>query len=157
MVSDSIEAVKSNPYGAKSLSLASQASDTFVGPVLPYAQRPYAYVRPYVAKVDQVADIGLKHFDGHFPVVRKNTKDVQAQARGFFGYPYDVAAATADHVLDVWFKSYKQCDQPGLVSAGKATWSTTFTVTSDFFDWLAQVFTDKKKEAEKKLHEKRNN
>ena len=56
VVSDGIEAYKTNPYGKKSLELADNAYNRFGKPVQPYLETPYNYAKPYVAKADELAD-----------------------------------------------------------------------------------------------------
>merc|ERR1712000_350722 len=48
VISDSISTFKSNPYGAKSLSITTSLSHQLADPLLPYLTKPYQYVSPYI-------------------------------------------------------------------------------------------------------------
>merc|ERR1712093_552437 len=49
-LSHPISTFKSNPYGAKSLSITTSLSHKLADPLLPYLTKPYQYVSPYITK-----------------------------------------------------------------------------------------------------------
>jgi hypothetical protein len=94
VVSDGIETYKSNPVGKKTLELADGAYNRFAKPVEPYLERPYGYAKPYVQKADEMADNGLNKVEGHFPIVKEDTKTVVNTAKNYIFWPYSYLATT---------------------------------------------------------------
>merc|ERR1712093_336336 len=76
VISDSISTFKSNPYGAKSLSITTSLSHKLADPLLPYLTKPYQYVSPYITKADSLGDSTLSTIDSKFPVVKKPTGEL---------------------------------------------------------------------------------
>jgi len=56
VVSDSISAFQSNPYGQKSIDITNFAYSRFVKPTFPYLEKPASYAKPYVARVDELGN-----------------------------------------------------------------------------------------------------
>jgi hypothetical protein len=94
VVSDSISAVKSHPYGKKSLDLAHDAYQRFGKPVEGYVQGPYSYVKPYVTKADELADSGLSQVDTRFPIVKEDSGTVIETAKGYVMWPFNYYTST---------------------------------------------------------------
>ena len=154
---DSIRAYKSNPYGAKSLSLAHQASDTFLQPILPYAEKPYAYFSPYFVKADEVATVGLGKVETRFPIVKEDTKTIHAKLHSIVAAPYDGAMWGKDYVVSTWGREYKHCDgsdKGGLIVAGKAAIVTGMVLTSDLLGWVGDTLRVKKQQGMETMKEK---
>lgn len=148
MVSDSINAVKSNPYGQKAINTADAGYKNFVAPVASYAQKPYGYVAPYVNKADQLADGALSKVDKKFPVMKEDTDKIKSSVLDLAFFPLRLAASSKDYALDTYSKQYQKCGGDGYVAGGKALITTSLIVTSDAFSWLADFLNQKKEQGE---------
>jgi len=137
VVSFSIDTFKSNPYGAKSISIADQSYQTLVSPLLPYAQKPYTYLSPYVAKADTLADTGLSKVDVTFPIVREEPAAIKSTVLNYVGLPFKVAGEGRQYVQGTWEKEFKKCGGRGYVDGGKAVITTSLVVASDGLQWLS--------------------
>jgi len=160
VISDSISTFKSNPYGQKSLSLADQGYSRLVAPVIPYAQRPYGYVAPYVAKADSIGDSGLSKVDEKFPIVKEDTEKVKNTVLDYAFFPLRVAGDGKNYVFNTYSGEYKKCGGDGVISGGKAIITTSLIVSSDGFAWLSTFMSTKKeqtKDVAKEAKEKVNN
>jgi len=153
VVSDGISTFKSNPYGAKSIDIADAGFDKFVKPVLPYAQKPYGYVAPYVAKADSLANTGLGKVDATFPIVKEDTEKIKGTVLDYVFFPVKVASEGKDYLFGTYSSEYKKCGGDGLVSGGKAFITTGLVVTSDTLSWLSAFLGAKKEEAKPKIDE----
>ena len=159
VISDSISTFKSNPYGKKSISLADQGYHQIIAPFIPYAQRPYGYVKPYVEKADSIADDGLAKVDSTFPIVKEDTQKIKNSVLSLAFLPLRLAGSSKDYVLSTYSGEYKKCGGDGYIPAGKAVITTSMVVGSDSFSWLHSVLYKKKqqtkevaKEAKAKSH-----
>lgn len=150
VVSDSISTFKSNPYGQKSLSLADQGYNSLIAPFLPYAQRPYGYVKPYVAKADSLAEGGLTKVDHTFPIVKEDTQKIKSSVLNLALLPFRVAGSSKDYVYNTYSGEYKKCGGDGFISGGKALITTGLVVTSDTLSFLSS-FVGQKKEQTKEV------
>ena len=157
MVSDSISAVKSNPYGQKAISTADAGYKNFVAPVVPYAQKPYGYVAPYVNKADQLANGALSKVDERFPVVKKDTEKIKSSVLDLIFFPLRLAGSSKDYALDTYSKEYKKCGGNGYIAAGKAFVTSGLVITSDGFAALAEYLGQKQEQAKEVAKEKTNN
>jgi len=157
VVSDSISTFKSNPYGQKSLDLADHGYKSIVAPVLPYAQGPYGYVKPYVAKADELASDGLTRVDKTFPIVKQDAEQIKTTVLDVAFMPLRMAFQGKDYVFKTWGNEYKKCGGDGLVAGGKAMITTGLVVTSDTLNWLSTFLAQKKEEAKDFTKEKTNN
>ncbi|KAI9870261.1 MAG: hypothetical protein M1830_004465 [Pleopsidium flavum] len=157
VVSDSISTFKSNPYGKKSLDLGNQGFETFVKPVLPYAQKPYGYVAPIVAKADSIADGGLSKVDQTFPIVKQDTQKIKGTVLDFAFLPFRMAGEGKDYVLNTYSTEYKKCGGDGMVAGGKALITSGLVFTSDSLAWLSSFLGAKKEQAKGMAKEKTNN
>ena len=157
MVSDSINAVKQNPYGQKSLNIADAGYKNFVAPVVPYAEGPYGYVRPYVNKADQIADTVLNKADKKFPVIKEDTEKVKGSILDLAFLPLRLMGQSKDYALNTYSKQYKKCGGDGYVAGGKAVVTSGMIITSDYFAWLADFLAQKKEEAKEVAKEKTGN
>ncbi|MCJ1271912.1 hypothetical protein MMC22_011817 [Lobaria immixta] len=160
VVSDSISTFKSNPYGKKSISIADHGYHHLIAPFIPYAQRPYGYVKPYVAKADSIADDGLAKVDSTFPIVKEDTQKIKRSVLEFAFLPLRLAGNGKDYVFSTYSGEYEKCGGDGYVSGGKAVITTSLVVTSDSLSWLGSFLAKKKqqtKESAKEAKEKSNN
>ncbi|KAI4243995.1 MAG: hypothetical protein L6R40_003206 [Gallowayella cf. fulva] len=155
-VSDTKEAIENNPYGKKGIELANEGYNKVVAPVLPYAQRPYGYVAPYVQKADQLADSGLTKVDDKFPIMKQDTEKIKNSILDLFFMPLRLANGGKDYVLSTYGNEYKKCGGNGYVAGGKAMITTSLVVTSDSLSWLADYLNQKKEEAKDVAKEKTN-
>lgn len=145
-MSDSINAVENNPYGKKGIELANEGFNKVVAPVIPYAERPYGYIKPYVQKADELADGGLKKVDGKFPIVKEDTKKIKGTILDFAFMPFRMANQGKDYVLSTYGNEYKKCGGNGVIAGGKAMITTGLMVTSDSLAWLADYLGQKKEQ-----------
>lgn len=153
VVSDSISTFKSTAAGQKSLSLADNTYKSLAPHILPYAQGPYNYVAPYVAKADSVAADGLTRVDQTFPIVKEDTQNIKDSVLSLAFLPLRLVGATKDYVFKMYGNEYKKCGGDGYVAAGKAVITTGLVVTSDGLGWLSgflQAKTEEAKEVAKK-------
>lgn len=157
VVADSISTFKSNPYGQKSINLADNTYKSLVAPFVPYAQRPYSLVKPYVTKADDIADTGLTKVDANFPIVKEDSQKVYGTVLDFAFMPLRLAGDSKNYVLDTYSKEYKKCGGAGLVSGGKAMITTSLVVTSDGLAWLGSFVATKKQQTKEVAKEKTGN
>lgn len=150
VVSDSISTIESNPYGKKAISMAASANENLVQPVLrtPYAQKPYAYVSPYVHRADELADSSLAKVDARFPIVKEKTSSIKDALFAYVHAPFVAASRGRDYVYGTWGQEYKKCGGDGVVAGGKAVITTSLVVTSETLTWISEFLSKKKGEAE---------
>jgi len=149
LVSDSISAFKSNPYGAKSIDLTNAGYSKFVKPTFPYLQTPAAYAKPYVAKADAIGDSLLTKVDEKVPMLKSETSELQSKASELAGWPLVKAHETKDWVFSTYSNEYKKCGGDGYVAGGKAMITSSLVLSSDMLNWLGTFLQAKKGEAEK--------
>ena len=157
MVSDSINAVKSNPYGQKSLNIADAGYKNFVAPVVPYTKGPYGYVAPYVNKADQLADGVLNKADQKYPVLKEDTEKLKGSILDLAFLPLRLAGQSKDYALNTYSNEYKKCGGNGYIAGGKAIVTSVLVMTSDTFAWLADYLSQKKEQAKEITKEKTGN
>jgi len=162
VISDSISLYKSNPYGAKSLSLASDVYTKFFTPVQPYLQGPYSYVAPYVAKADSLGEIGLEKIDSKFPIVKEETAALKEKVTGVAYLPLTLGNQGKDYVFSTYSEQRQNTgvEEKGIVSkvwaSGKAVFYTEYKIASDAAQVLASFLTQKKEEGKKFVDSKLN-
>jgi hypothetical protein len=105
--------------------------------VLPYAQKPYTYLSPYVARADTLADTGLGKVEATFPIVRAEPAAIKGTVLGYVRLPFRVAGEGRQYVQGTWATEYKKCGGGGLVDGGKAVITTSLVVASDGLAWLS--------------------
>lgn len=154
MVSDSISTFKSNPYGQKSISIVDHGFNNFIAPFLPYAQRPYGYVKPYVQKADSIADGGLYKVDSAFPMVKEDTQKIKSSVINLTFLPLRLAGSSKDYVLNTYSGEYKNCGGDGYISGGKAVITTSLVITSDSLAFLSSFLARKKQQSKEVVKEK---
>jgi hypothetical protein len=157
VVSDSISTYKSNPYGAKSISLANNAYCRFVVPVQGYLRTPLSYVAPYIAKADSLGDQGLSHVDQHFPIVKEDTTSLKERVQGTIYLPVKLANDGKTYLFKTYEDEYKKTGGKGLGTTVKAVISTELKVTADVFQWVSEFLGQKKQESGKVANEKLGN
>lgn len=156
VINDSVKTFKENSYGQKSIQLGDSAYKTFAQPVLPYFSKPYQYVSPYVKKADSFGDTTLSKVDARFPIVKKPTGELYADAKSVVFFPYRKGMESKDHFVTTYSDEYKKVGGDGIVTYGKALISTTIIITSETVSWVGEFLTAKKAEA-KDAVEKVNN
>lgn len=150
VVSDSISAFQSNPYGQKSIDLTNFAYTKFVKPTFPYLEKPASYAKPYVAKVDEIGDTILTKFDERVPIVKSETGEIKKTAIDYIQWPVKVANEQKDYVFKTYSDEYKNCGGDGVVAGGKALVSGSFVVASDWLAYIASLLQKGKEEAKSK-------
>lgn len=154
-VSDSIDAIENNPYGKKGIELATEGYNKVVAPVVPYAQRPYGYVAPYVQKADELADGGLTKVDNTFPIVKEDTEKIKGTILDLAFMPLRMVNQGKDYVLSTYGNEYKKCGGDGYIAGGKAMITTGLVVTSDTLAWFADYLNQKKEQGKGFAKEKK--
>jgi len=157
VISDSISTFKSNPYGAKSLDLTATGYEKFGKPFIPYLQKPYQYVSPYVAKADELGDSTLSTLESKFPSVKKPTDELINDGKSLVFYPVTIGNEGKDYVLSKYNGEVKKTQDQGLVGYGKAVVATGLIVSSDALHWLGNFLSQKKKQTKEVANEKLNN
>ncbi|KAI0179947.1 hypothetical protein GGR52DRAFT_529129 [Hypoxylon sp. FL1284] len=153
VVSDSIAYIKGNPYGQKSMELSDSAYKTFAKPVIPYFEKPYQYVSPYVKKADLIGDDTLTKIDGRVPILKKPTGELWTEGKNLVFFPVRKGFETKDHVFDIYSSEYKKVGGDGLVTSGKAFVSTGLVVTSEALTWIGDFLRAGKVRAKEASHE----
>ncbi|EKD12028.1 CAP20-like protein [Drepanopeziza brunnea f. sp. 'multigermtubi' MB_m1] len=157
VISDSISTFKSNPYGAKSLSLSSSLTHTFADPLMPYLSKPYQYVSPYVKRADSIGDSTLSTLDSKFPVVKKPTGELVEDGKKMVFFPLMKGNEGKEYVFGVYGSEVKKVGGDGIVTWGKAAIATGLVVGGDAVGWLQGFLAGKKAEAKEVSNEKLNN
>ena len=139
------------------MSIADQGYKSIVAPVLPYAQGPYGYVKPYVEKADELADGGLKKVDKTFPIVKEDTEKIKGTIFDYALLPFVVAGKSKNYVFKTYSNEYKKCGGDGYIAGGKAMVTTGLVVTSDSLAWLSSFLNQKKEQTKEVVKEKTNN
>lgn len=150
VVSDSISAFESNPYGQKSIDITNFAYGRFVKPFFPYLEKPASYAKPYVAKVDEIGDAILTKFDERVPIVKSETSDIKQTAIDYVHWPIKVVNDQKDYLINTYSDEYKNCGGDGVVAGGKALVSGSFVVASDWLAYIASLLQKAKEEAKSK-------
>lgn len=157
VINDSISTFKSHPYGARSIDLTATGYEKFGKPFIPYLQKPYQYVSPYVAKADEIGDTTLSTLETKFPVVKKSTGELFNEGKSLVFYPITIGNEGKDYVLSKYNGEVKKTQDQGLVGYGKAVVATGLIVSSDALHWLGNFLSQKKKETKEVANEKINN
>ncbi len=121
---------------------------------MPYAEKPYGYVAPYVNKADQIADGVLSKADEKFPVMKEDTQKLKGSVLDFVFFPLHVVGQTKDYALNTYGNEYKKCGGDGYIAGGKAVVTSGLVITSDSFAWLADFLSQKKEQAKEAAKEK---
>jgi len=156
VISDSISTFKSNPYGAKSLSLTSSTYSKISSPILPYLSKPYEYVSPYVAKADSLGDHTLSTLESKFPLVKKPTGEIIDEGKSIVFFPLRKGSEGKEYLLGTYNKEVKNVGGEGIVTYGKAMVGTTLRVGGDAYVWITGLLKGKAKEGKEVVAEKKN-
>jgi hypothetical protein len=148
VISDSITSFKTNPYGAKSLSLTS-ASLAHLQPILPYLARPYSLVSPYIQKADSLGDSTLSSIDARFPLVKKPTGELYSSGRDIVLFPLRKGSEGRDYVLGVFSAEKKTFEQEGVVGYGRAIVGTGVVVGGEAYRLVTEYLIPGSKKGEK--------
>lgn len=154
VVHDSLEAYKSHPYGAKSLSLIHSTYQRFVAPLHPYLQTPYSYLSPYLSRADELGDNGLSKVEDRFPIVKQDTSKLKETVVQYVGFPRHLAGKGRDYLLETWQDEYRKTrGEDGMVKHVKALISTELKIGHDGYTLLLEYWNKGTKEASKKAGE----
>ncbi|KAI1811724.1 hypothetical protein GGS20DRAFT_561769 [Poronia punctata] len=135
VVHDGITYFKKNPYGKKSIELSDSAYQ-LTKPILPYLQRPYQYVSPYVLKADALGDEALSKIDERIPVLKKPTGELVNDGKAIIFFPVRKGLETKEYVFETYHSECKKSGGDGLVASSKAVISTGLVFTSDALTWV---------------------
>lgn len=156
VVHDSVEAYKSHPYGAKSLSLIHTTYQRLVAPLHPYLQTPYSYLSPYLTRADELGDNGLTKVDDRFPIVKEDTSKLRQTVMDCAGLPLALATKSKDYVLGTWQDEYsKTRGNDGALKNVKALISTELKIGHDGYTLFIDFWNKRKSDANTKLEEKK--
>ncbi|KAF4549029.1 Hypothetical protein D9617_24g017430 [Elsinoe fawcettii] len=158
IVSDGIDTVKSNQYGAKSIEIANAAYTKIGKPIEPHLRTPYSYAKPYVEKADSLADNVLTSVDNRFPIVKEDTNTIFSTAKDYAFWPVQLAFEGKDYVLNTWQDEYNKTVKrnnrgPGVWSFSLSVISTEMRIASDALQIAADWLGPKKEEASQKKDE----
>jgi len=154
VISDGISTFKSNPYGAKSLSLTQDTYTKISKPLLPYLSKPYEYVSPYVKKADSLGDSTLSTIDSKFPYVKKPTGEIYESGKSIVFFPLNKGLEGKDYVFGTYKGEVKKVGGEGIVTYGKAAVATGLIVGGDAYSFLVSFLGAKKAEAKEVAKEK---
>ncbi|KAI0485560.1 hypothetical protein F4859DRAFT_387620 [Xylaria cf. heliscus] len=152
-VNDGIAYFKKNPYGQRSIELSDSAYQTFAKPFLPYLNKPYQYVSPYVKKADAIGDDALNKIDERLPALKKPTDELVSDGKAIILFPVRKGLETKDHVFDIYNSEYKKVGGEGLVTSGKALISAGLVVTSEALTWVGEAFRAGKVQAKESAND----
>lgn len=133
--------------GNKSLQVAELVHIKLVKPVLPYAEKPYSYISPYVAKADELASQQLSKVDEKFPIMNKETDEIKGAVVNIVYSPLAIIGRGKGYVDHIYGSEYKKCGGNGLIAVGKALITTSLIVTSDTLEYISKIISQKKEEA----------
>jgi hypothetical protein len=154
VIQDSLELYKTNPYGAKSLSVANTIYNKFVSPFQPYLQTPYSYLSPYIERADDLGDTGLSKVDTTFPIVKEDTNKLKETVQSYAFLPLTLAGQGKQYVLGTFNDEYsKTRGDGGLVKLAKAAISTELKIGHDGFNLVVGYLNKRKQETSKKVNE----
>lgn len=143
VVHDSVEFYKSNPYGAKSLTLFHNTYNSFIAPLHPYLKTPYSYISPYLTRADELGDSSLNKLDHHVPLVKEDTTKLK-----------ELAFSPLTYLQGTYQDEYKKTQGPeGLIKTVKAGISTELKVAHDAFTFAVEYWNKGKQQASKKVEE----
>ncbi|KAM3065874.1 hypothetical protein ACMFMG_009901 [Clarireedia jacksonii] len=154
VVSDSISTFKSNPYGAKSIDLTATGYEKFGKPIIPYLQKPYQYVSPYVARADELGDSTLSTLETKFPAVKKPTDQLINDGKSLVLYPIIIGNEGKEYVLSKYNGEIRKTQDQGLMGYGKAVVATGLIVSTAALNWLGTLLLHKKEETKEVTNEK---
>lgn len=157
VIQDSVELYKTNPYGAKSLSVVNSLYNKFVSPLHPYLQTPYSYLSPYIDRADELGDSGLSKVDEKFPIVKEDTSKLKETAQSYAFLPLTLAGQGKQYVLGTFNDEYnKTRGDRGLIKLAKATISTELKIGHDGFNLVTAYLNKGKQETSKRVDEVNN-
>ena len=149
IVSDTIAVVRTNKYGAKSLTFVDEGYSRFAKPVLPYLSVPYSYVAPYLSRADALGEQGLVKIDGRFPILKEDTEKI----RGTVFYPVHYVSDVRSHITDTYTAEYNKCGGDGLGARGKAVITTGLLLTSGTLDYVSHWLRERTVQAKDAVEE----
>lgn len=157
VVKDGVTTFQNNQLGQKSLKLSDTAYRRFAEPVIPYFSKPYQYVVPYIERADQLGAQTLTRVDERFPVIKKPTDELYADAKSLMLLPYHRGMQGKEHVLGVYSAECKKLGGESLLVYSKALVGTVFTIGGETLDWVGALLNSRKEEAKDMANEKANN
>lgn len=157
VVADSVSTVKQNKLGQRGIALGDSAYQILAKPVLPYLEKPYQYVSPYVRKADDLGDKTLSQIDQRFPVVKKPTGELYEDTKSLVLFPYRFGVEQKDHVVSVFTGERKKAGGDSIVPTGKALLSTALIVTSETLHWASSLISSGKQKAQQHAQQQGNN
>jgi len=150
IVSDSITTYKTNPYGAKSISIFSSAYSTAYSTLYPrlspFLQTPYSFVEPYLVKADSLGDSGLSTLESKFPIVKEDTTTIQQKVQGVAGYPFAVVGKGKEYVTKTWEEEYSKSEGTGVFKTGRAVIGTELKLGQAVIEYLRGILLKAKEE-----------
>ncbi|TQS37220.1 hypothetical protein Golomagni_02314 [Golovinomyces magnicellulatus] len=157
VISDSITTIKSNRYGAKSLSLTTSSYEKIAKPLLPYFRTPIDYISPYAAKADSIGKSALSSFDSRFPAVKKPTGQLFEDGKSLVFFPLRKGFEGKDYLKNIFGSEKKKIGGDGIVTYGKAVITTSLIVTSETLNWFNGFLTVKTDQVKELKNEKMRN
>ncbi|RDA85345.1 hypothetical protein CP532_1257 [Ophiocordyceps camponoti-leonardi (nom. inval.)] len=158
LINDGITTFKQNQLAQCSIRLGDSAYQRIASlPVMPYFEKPYSYLSPYVRKADAIGDETLSRIDERFPAVKKPTSEIYQRTRHIILLPLNMSIEGRDHVKQVFDSEVKKADshQQGYVLAhGLAAVNTALVVSNETLSWLSSFLSAKKAEAAKAANDK---
>jgi len=154
VVNEGIELYKTNPYGAKTLSLFNTTYQRFFAPLHPYLQTPYSYLSPYLSRADELGDSGLSKVDSTFPIVKEDTGKLKETVSSYAVAPFVLAGKGKEYLLGTWEDEYKKTKgRDGVVKNVKALISTELKIGFDGYRLVSEYVGQRQGEASKKVNE----
>ncbi|KAG9232680.1 hypothetical protein BJ875DRAFT_442917 [Amylocarpus encephaloides] len=144
IISDSVDALMSTSYGAKSLDLTAQGYEMFGKPLASKLAGPYGYVSPYVKKADSIGDTTLSNIDNRFPVLKKQTGELVEDGKSIIFFPLRKGHEGKDHLLSTYMGEIQKVGGDGIATYAQAGLGTTIIIVRDTLGWLRGFLPQKK-------------
>lgn len=95
----------------------------------------------------------MSKVDEKAPIVKSETQEIKGTIFEYVTWPLKFAGEQKDYVLSTYTEEYKKNGGDGVVAGGRALFSGSLVITSDYLAFLASLLQKTKKEAESKAKE----
>jgi hypothetical protein len=109
-----------------------------------------------VERADQLGDQTLSKVDEQFPIVKKPTGELYADAKNFVLLPLHRGRQGKEHVFGVYQAECKKSGGENVLAYSKALVGTVFTIGGETLDWVGTFLGSKKAEVKEVTNEKVN-
>jgi hypothetical protein len=108
------------------------------------------------SKADDIGDQTLSKVDERFPVVKKPTGELVADAKLLVLMPIHKGIEGKDHVVQLYTSEHKKVGGDGIMSHAKSVVSTIIIIGNETLGWVMGTLAVKKDEVKESMNEKHN-